>query len=153
MCSSSTPRRPVRPQPSTTAPQMIQPQPPHLSYPPYVQSPYAPQPHLTQAYPQPHQQQPLLAPQPTASSPPSRKRKAPGAPPTPGMSTMSAMSSTSLGDPGVMGEQTEDVGEESAPAPAPKKSRTNTPWSPAEEQRLKTLRDQGQSWGDIAKVG
>jgi len=37
-------------------------------------------------------------------------------------------------------------------APAPKKSRTNTPWSPAEEQRLKTMRDAGNSWGEIAKV-
>lgn len=33
-----------------------------------------------------------------------------------------------------------------------KKSRTNTPWTPAEEQRLKTMRDAGQSWSEIAKV-
>lgn len=33
-----------------------------------------------------------------------------------------------------------------------KKSRTNTPWSPAEEQRLKAMRDAGSSWSDIAKV-
>ena len=57
-----------------------------------------------------------------------------------------------LGDPGGLEEQTEEVGEESAPAPAPKKSRTNTPWSPAEEQRLKTMRDAGNTWGEIAKV-
>jgi hypothetical protein len=37
------------------------------------------------------------------------------------------------------------------PPPA-KKSRTNTPWTPAEEQRLKTMRDAGNSWADIAKV-
>ena len=42
--------------------------------------------------------------------------------------------------------------ESPATAPAPKKSRTNTPWSPAEEQRLKTMRDAGNSWGEIAKV-
>lgn len=33
-----------------------------------------------------------------------------------------------------------------------KKGRTNTPWTPAEEQRLKTMRDAGLSWGEIAKV-
>lgn len=37
------------------------------------------------------------------------------------------------------------------PPPA-KKSRTNTPWTPAEEQRLKTMRDAGNSWADIAKT-
>jgi hypothetical protein len=41
-----------------------------------------------------------------------------------------------------------------APAQEPKvkKSRTNTPWTPAEEQRLKTMRDAGNSWSEIAKV-
>lgn len=39
------------------------------------------------------------------------------------------------------------------PAPPPaKKSRTNTPWTPAEEQRLKQMRDMGNSWAEIAKV-
>ncbi|KAI9812979.1 MAG: hypothetical protein M1832_006458 [Thelocarpon impressellum] len=37
-------------------------------------------------------------------------------------------------------------------SPAAKKSRTNTPWSPAEEQRLKTMRDGGSSWSEIAKT-
>lgn len=36
--------------------------------------------------------------------------------------------------------------------PAPKKGRTNTPWTPAEEQRLKVMRDAGNSWSEIAKV-
>jgi len=36
--------------------------------------------------------------------------------------------------------------------PAAKKSRTNTPWSPAEELRLKQMRDAGNSWAEIAKV-
>jgi hypothetical protein len=41
----------------------------------------------------------------------------------------------------------------SAPAPPPaKKSRTNTPWTPAEELRLKQMRDAGNSWAEIAKV-
>ncbi|KAI5367395.1 putative SANT/Myb domain, Homeobox-like domain superfamily protein [Septoria linicola] len=30
--------------------------------------------------------------------------------------------------------------------------RTNTPWTPAEELRLKQLRDQGSSWSEIAKT-
>lgn len=36
--------------------------------------------------------------------------------------------------------------------PKAKKSRTNTPWTPAEEQRLKQMRDQGNSWSEIAKT-
>ncbi|KAL6714136.1 hypothetical protein ACLMJK_008630 [Lecanora helva] len=136
---------------------MIQPQPPQqLTYPSYSPSPYAPQPQQLQpAYgqPPPHQQQQpqqFLAPQPQVSSPPSRKRKAPGTGPPPGMSTMPPIP-TGLGDPGGLEEATEEGGEEIVPAPAPKKSRTNTPWSPAEEQRLKVMRDAGNTWGEIAK--
>jgi len=33
-----------------------------------------------------------------------------------------------------------------------KKKRTNVPWTPAEEQRLKTMRDSGSSWTEIAKI-
>ncbi|KAF2679900.1 hypothetical protein K458DRAFT_313026, partial [Lentithecium fluviatile CBS 122367] len=36
--------------------------------------------------------------------------------------------------------------------PKVKKSRTNTPWTPAEEQRLKQMRDAGNSWSEIAKT-
>lgn len=36
--------------------------------------------------------------------------------------------------------------------PPVKKSRTNTPWTAAEEQRLKNMREAGNSWADIAKV-
>ncbi|VUC34510.1 unnamed protein product [Clonostachys rosea] len=38
-----------------------------------------------------------------------------------------------------------------APPPA-KKSRTNTPWTPGEELRLKQMRDAGNSWAEIAKT-
>ncbi len=62
------------------------------------------------------------------------------------------MSATGLGDPSELGEPGDELGEESAPAPAPKKSRTNTPWSAAEEQRLKVMREAGNTWGEIAKV-
>ena len=69
------------------------------------------------------------------------------------MTQLSQMSPTGLGDPGGMGEQGEEGTEQMVAMPAPKKSRTNTPWSPAEEQRLKVMRDAGNSWGEIAKVG
>jgi hypothetical protein len=42
--------------------------------------------------------------------------------------------------------------EVAAQEPKAKKSRTNTPWTPAEEQRLKQMRDAGNSWSEIAKV-
>ncbi|KAI9717603.1 MAG: hypothetical protein M1828_007164 [Chrysothrix sp. TS-e1954] len=38
------------------------------------------------------------------------------------------------------------------PTASTKKSRTNTPWTPAEEQRLKNMRDVGSSWSEIAKT-
>jgi hypothetical protein len=42
---------------------------------------------------------------------------------------------------------------QSAPEAAPKKKgRTNTPWTAEEEQRLKTMRDAGRSWSEIAKT-
>ncbi|KAF2623099.1 hypothetical protein BU25DRAFT_414617 [Macroventuria anomochaeta] len=40
----------------------------------------------------------------------------------------------------------------SAQEPKIKKSRTNTPWTPAEELRLKQMRDAGNSWSEIAKT-
>ncbi|KAL5116323.1 hypothetical protein ACEQ8H_005781 [Pleosporales sp. CAS-2024a] len=39
-----------------------------------------------------------------------------------------------------------------AQEPKLKKSRTNTPWTPAEELRLKQMRDSGNSWSEIAKT-
>jgi hypothetical protein len=43
--------------------------------------------------------------------------------------------------------------QQSANAPPPaKKGRTNTPWTPAEEHRLKQMRDAGNSWSEIAKT-
>ena len=37
------------------------------------------------------------------------------------------------------------------PSPVVKKGRTNTPWTPAEEMRLKQMRDTNASWSEIAK--
>ncbi|KAG4032760.1 hypothetical protein MFRU_006g02240 [Monilinia fructicola] len=57
-------------------------------------------------------------------------------------SSMAGPSSSGLDDPNMS----------SSMAPPAKKSRTNTPWTPAEEQRLKNMRDAGNSWADIAKT-
>ena len=51
------------------------------------------------------------------------------------------------------GQQAEEANEAASSMPPPKKSRTNTSRTPAEEQRLKIMRDAGNSWGEIAKVG
>lgn len=82
--------------------------------------------------------------------PSSRKRKVsdlnPFAPP-------SISSSAAFSDPGGLGEGSGAYAEPMSSTQSAKKSRTNTPWSPAEEQRLKTMRDAGSSWSEIAKVG
>ena len=38
------------------------------------------------------------------------------------------------------------------PSTGAKRTRTNTPWTAAEEQRLKSMRDAGNSWSEIAKT-
>lgn len=102
----------------------------------------------------PHQlQQPAQLPSPTNI----RKRRASelNEPSLPGSSSSNA---SAFGNPHVpfsAGSTDLDLGIPSAqtlPSPAPKKGRTNTPWTPAEEQRLKTLRDAGSSWSEIAKT-
>lgn len=101
------------------------------------------------SYNHPHPEHLMLAPQPPPTSPPTRKRKQPV------MSSMAGLSSmppSGLGDPGGLGESMEPLGETMPPVNVPKKSRTNTPWTPAEEQRLKMMRDAQNSWGEIAKV-
>lgn len=42
--------------------------------------------------------------------------------------------------------------ETDSPSQDGKKGRTNTPWTPQEEGRLKTMRDEGASWNAIAKT-
>ena len=85
---------------------------------------------------------------PSLSSPTSRKRKAAGA----GIDTeVAKLPSTEYGDPGGSAGTSASAGEAST-SPTAKKSRTNTPWTPAEERRLKTMRDAGNTWSEIAKV-
>lgn len=53
----------------------------------------------------------------------------------------------------VPAQSTPTIDHQTTPQGGPvKKSRTNTPWTPAEELRLKQMRDAGQSWAEIAKV-
>jgi hypothetical protein len=54
-----------------------------------------------------------------------------------------------------MGVPTPDQQQQQQPPPPPpgkKKGRTNTPWTAEEEQRLKAMRDAGNTWSEIAKV-
>ena len=83
----------------------------------------------------------------------SRKRKTLGTTPSPGAFTVSALIEPELGDPGVFGKKNTDIGEDTARILLPKQSRTNTSWTPIEEQRLKIMREAGNSWAEIAKVG
>lgn len=78
------------------------------------------------------------------------KRRAPGSGPATALA-MSGSSSAITPSGGVGGQEEPSMSSPSMGPPA-KKSRTNTPWTPAEEQRLRTMRDAGNSWADIAKV-
>jgi hypothetical protein len=69
-----------------------------------------------------------------------------------GPATSLTMSGPSGTVPPAAGGQDEPSMSSPSMGPPAKKSRTNTPWTPAEEQRLKTMRDAGNSWADIAKV-
>lgn len=88
-----------------------------------------------------------------------RKRPAPGATP---VGANSVVVPPPVSAPGVAATQAivpptvpsamPVPGDEAAPAPPAKKSRTNTPWTPQEELRLKQMRDAGNSWAEIAKT-
>lgn len=71
--------------------------------------------------------------------------------PAPGGTSMDMSGQSSIAQGSTGGEEP-GIGDMSTMGPPAKKSRTNTPWTPAEEQRLKTMRDDGNSWAEIAKV-
>ncbi|KAL5318644.1 hypothetical protein ACEPPN_013708 [Leptodophora sp. 'Broadleaf-Isolate-01'] len=79
---------------------------------------------------------------------PARKRRASG---TASASVPMSGSSSSAAAPAAVGSNEPSMTDSPMGPPPAKKSRTNTPWTPAEEQRLKTMRDAGNSWADIAK--
>lgn len=74
--------------------------------------------------------------------------------PASNMSTLNPSMTPSMGPEMNTGGQVkvETATEEPAVEPAPKKSRTNTPWTAAEENMLRTLKTQNKSWGEIAKA-
>jgi cytoskeletal protein RodZ len=76
---------------------------------------------------------------PQTQIPGSNPRKRRSSPP----SSTAAMTTSATGD--------DPVAATAEPTPR-KKGRTNTPWTAEEEQRLKTMRDAGRSWSEIAKV-
>ena len=69
-----------------------------------------------------------------------------------GLGTALSMSGPSGIAPSSLGAEEQSMTASSPTGPPAKKSRTNTPWTPAEEQRLKNMRDAGNSWAEIAKV-
>ena len=94
-----------------------------------------------------------LAPPPQTSALNPRKRRASGSPrfntlppgttlppPTPVLPGPTE-SSTDVSIPALLSEDS-----------SKKRGRTNTPWTATEEQRLKQMRDVGNSWSEIAKV-
>ncbi|SPO03098.1 uncharacterized protein DNG_05780 [Cephalotrichum gorgonifer] len=132
-----------------------QPGQPH--HPPPVQPPMSvPQPPT--GPPGPQSQQP--APTPPAASrrnkrpaPPTATPTATSAPQIPPVTPISApQTSPSIGGSGAPAPPTVDDPTGPISTPPVKKSRTNTPWTPAEELRLKQMRDAGKSWAEIAKT-
>lgn len=85
------------------------------------------------------------APLPTQQNPGTSRKRPPS--PTTGSSVM--MASPINQGVGAIEDPSAIPTVESTPK---KKGRTNTPWTAEEEQRLKTMRDAGRSWSEIAKV-
>ncbi|KAF7162120.1 hypothetical protein CNMCM5623_007565 [Aspergillus felis] len=101
---------------------------------------------LTQQQINPFQRVPAYEgiPIPPAQVAPQNSRKRRGSPQSSATATMAAPVTSASAD------ATQNP--QSAPEAAPKKKgRTNTPWTAEEEQRLKTMRDAGRSWSEIAK--
>ncbi|KAB5515038.1 hypothetical protein GE09DRAFT_1264204 [Coniochaeta sp. 2T2.1] len=107
------------------------------------------------------QQQPTPNPAP-APTPRQRKRPAPSQQQAPAAAAPPPVNQTPI-QPPQQGAPAPPAGapvpaapaptDDSTPQPPPaKKSRTNTPWTPAEELRLKQMRDAGNSWAEIART-
>ncbi|KAM5354007.1 hypothetical protein ACJ41O_000657 [Fusarium nematophilum] len=89
---------------------------------------------------------PQQTPTPTPAQP-GRQRKRPApAPPVPAPPAPQAAPQPQPPAP------TDDANAAPVVPPPAKKSRTNTPWTPQEELRLKQMRDAGNSWAEIAKT-
>ncbi|RGP61776.1 myb dna-binding domain protein [Fusarium sporotrichioides] len=112
--------------------------------------------------PAPPQQTPTPTPAPASRQ---RKRPAPAAAPPatvapPAPVTPSQVQPPVAAPPAVQAvipqpppqAPTDDANAQAIAPPPAKKSRTNTPWTPQEELRLKQMRDAGNSWAEIAKT-
>lgn len=107
-------------------------------------------------YQQQQQQQQLLPPPDhlTASAARKRRLQAPLIPPqqSPNM-TLQPPPTAVMEEQQQQQQQQQPMNAAPAPMQPPaKKSRTNTPWTAAEEQRLKNMREAGNSWAEIAKT-
>jgi hypothetical protein len=122
--------------PTPVQPPMNVPQPPNA--PPTQQQASTP----TPATGGRRQKRPAPAPSPAAAS------AAPSVPATPATAPAPQTAATSTPAQAAA----EDANATPSNPPPAKKSRTNTPWTPAEELRLKQMRDAGNSWAEIAKV-
>ncbi|KAI9861305.1 MAG: hypothetical protein M1824_002512 [Vezdaea acicularis] len=80
--------------------------------------------------------------------PPSKKRRASGPPGPPATATATTTATATATTPTTAAPPSD----QSLSPPVAKKSRTNTPWTPAEEHRLKQMRDASKSWSEIAKT-
>ncbi|PGH09265.1 hypothetical protein GX51_00707 [Blastomyces parvus] len=92
---------------------------------------------------------PAPAPAPAAPNPRKRRASLQTAP----LATMAPPPLTSAIEGEGNTTTTSTTGAPTAPEPTvKKKGRTNTPWTAEEEQRLKTMRDAGNTWSEIAKT-
>lgn len=93
---------------------------------------------------------------PAPSSAPPPATAAPPAPVTPAQA-QAPVAGPPAPQPVGTPAQPQPAGDDGAATPSvqppAKKNRTNTPWTPQEELRLKQMRDAGNSWAEIAKVG
>ncbi|CAK4031285.1 hypothetical protein TI39_contig313g00010 [Lecanosticta acicola] len=123
------------------------------------QTGYRPQPQLHTQFAAPHPQQHAYQTQHSPINPRKRRASEMGEPSLPGSSGSSASAFTNPTglvtggtDLGMDPSSAAGPSQQTLPSPVAKKGRTNTPWTPAEEQRLKTLREAGSSWSEIAKT-
>ncbi|KAF4469596.1 MYB DNA-binding domain [Fusarium albosuccineum] len=130
--------------PAPVQPPMNVPQQPPNGPPPPQQ---APTPTPAQPGRQRKRPAPSAAPPPVTSAPPPPVAPAQVQPPPP------APTAPQVVAPQPQPQAPVDDANAAAVAPPPaKKSRTNTPWTPQEELRLKQMRDAGNSWAEIAKT-
>ncbi|TPX18397.1 uncharacterized protein E0L32_011701 [Thyridium curvatum] len=137
------------PQPPT--PQQQQQQPPQAQPQPPAPAQPAPSRQRKRPAPAPSPVAPPVQPPPQAQPQTQVQPPAPGTPAAPTSVPVPTPVPTPQTAPAAQAPAADDANATPSQPPA-KKSRTNTPWTPAEEQRLKQMRDAGNSWAEIAKT-